>query len=179
MKRFNGSLDNKDEGKLFAPVFTYLSSTLLLSHYHGYISTPPFQLQKLMSDLSTMDTTITLVGLVALIFSMVACVCVCVAMVYFTVELRRIRQMIRDMPIVKTSQSSNSNSLPIRNHLLPLTAQPGESITELRRPSGPPLPPEFVVNTEEKPEQTKPHESNTTEKSVEHYNEGFENSYPA
>ena len=91
-------------------------------------------------------------------------------------QLRHTRQMVKEMSQVKTVDKSCSDGQPSRNHLIPLGALPGETVTVLRRPSGPPLPPEFLIE-EVTPQQTESHEDElTTSQSAEHDNKGFEGS---
>lgn len=92
-------------------------------------------------------------------------------------QLRRTRQMVEDMSLVRTLNKSCPDGQPSRDHLIPLGALPGETVTVLRRPSGPPLPPEFLTVEVTPPSQTESHEDElTATQSAEHDNKGFEGS---
>lgn len=149
-----------------------------LFRYHDLIFVSSFSSQKSTINPSTMDTDKNL-SIVAIVLSIVAFffqIILCFAMFQLFKQLKRTRQMVEDMSLVRTVRKNCQDGQPSRNNLIPLDALPGESVTVLRRPSGPPLPPEFLIE-EVTPQQTESHEDAlTTSQSAEHDNKGFEGS---
>lgn len=115
----------------------------------------------------------------AIILSGVVCACqvlLCISVFYLFVKLRRMHQTVEQL---KTADNHNTESPPLGGavrHALPLTAQPGETITVLHRDSHLPLPAQFVNKEEIAAQQTDPRQVTITEHSMEHSNPGFENS---
>ena len=121
-------------------------------------------------------------GVVAISLSGVVCLCqvlLCISVFYLFVKLRQMHQTVERLSqmIMKNPDNHNTDSPPLGGvvkQMMPLSAQPGESITVLHRSPHLPLPTQFV-NTEVTPQQADPQEVTMTGESVEHRNEGFEN----
>lgn len=150
--------------------------TFHLFRYQDLIFVSSFSSQKSTINPSTMDinSEVSIAAIVLSIVAFVGQIILCFAVFHIFMQLRRMRQMIEDLSLVRTSNNSCPDSQPSRNHLIPLGALPGESVTVLRRPSGPPLPPEFLIE-EVEPQQTESLESKpATTQLAEHDNKGFE-----
>ena len=126
--------------------------------------------QNLRRNTSSMDLV-----LVALILSGVVClfqVLFFISVFYLFLKLRQVHQTVERISIIiaANKHSTDSPNVGVVSRI-PLAPQPGETITVLRRGSGPVLPRQFVDPAFSHQNELREH--STTDNSVEHYNQGF------
>ena len=118
---------------------------------------------------------------IAIILSGVVCGCqvlLCLFVFYLFLNLRRLHQAVERLSIETAANTHSTeplqlDELPIQA-AMPLAPQPGESITVLHREPYLTLPRQFAI-TDIRSQQNDVRERSTTESSVEHYNQGFDN----
>lgn len=115
-------------------------------------------------------------ALVALILSGVVCVFQVfffISVFYLFLKLRQVHQTLESLSIIPAANKHSTDSPNVGVVArIPLAPQPGETITVLRRESWPTPPKQFVEAAHS--QQNELRERSTTEISVEHFNQGFD-----